>query len=408
MNEKNSNSVHPIEAHILAIVRSDNVRKQLLYILDNMPEITCKVVVGDQEVAQSHIGADKHGSIVMLEIGRKDQYVVEYLQACKDAYGGHEHPFIIISDGLEDKTMVKLLRMGVGDFLSLPLAAEEMLESISRVAQRQKAVNSSAPSDSQIITFAHASGGMGATTLAVNAATIINATSKKHNQSACLLDLDLQYGGASVHLDLPGYSPVVDMLSKPERLDREMLEGMMMRHSSGLRVLTTPEAPLPVEAINSDIINSLLQIAQSRYPYIVVDMPQTMTLWTDTVLRKSKVIYVVMQLNVPSIRQLSRWFSVLEQEGLQGLPIKVVVNRYIPFGRMRHDNISIAQASEALRRKIDYLIPNDYELICQSLDQGMPAASIGPNSKFVGQLKTMLHDVVDEVEIPKRKFWDRK
>jgi len=299
------------------------------------------------------------------------------------------------------------LRMGVGDFLSQPLSPDETLEAISRVDQRQKSMISAAPSDSQIITFAHASGGMGATTLAVNAATIINEISTRHNQSACLLDLDLQYGGASVHLDLPGYSPVIDMLNKPERLDREMLEGMMMRHSSGLRVLTTPEAPLPVEAINSDIINRLLQIAQTRYPYVVVDMPQTMTLWTDSVFKKSKVIYVVMQLNVPSIRQLSRWFSVLDQEGLSGLPIKVVVNRHTSFGRLRHENISVAQASEALGRKIDYLIPNDYELISQSLDQGMPAASVGASSKFVGQLKTMLHEVVDEIEVPKKGIWDR-
>ena len=186
-----------------------------------------------------------------------------------------------------------------------------------------------------------------------------------------------------IHLDLPGYSPVVDLVNKPERLDREMLEGMMMRHSSGLHVLTTPEAPLPVEAINSEIVERLLQIARNRYAYTVVDMPQTMTLWTDAVLRKSEVIYVVTQLNVPAIRQLRRWLSVLEHEGLGNLPIRVVVNRHIPFGRMRNDNISLAQAAEALGREVDFTIQNDYELISQSLDQGMPAASIRSHSAVV-------------------------
>lgn len=404
--------VHKIKQgdnHVLAIVKSDKLRQQLLTIFDGVPEITSKVIVGDSEMAEKHIHANKPNGIVMFEISKKDQNVVESVRVFKEACGGKDIPFIIISDKLEDKKMVGLLRLGVSDFLTLPLSEEETKESIERVSAKYISESKAdSPIDSKIITFAHASGGMGSTTLAVNAATLINETSTKNNKVACLLDLDLQFGGASIHLDLPGYSPVIDLLNKPERLDNEMLEGMMMRHSSGLRILTTPEIPLPVESINGDIIDKLLQIAQSRYPYIVVDMPQTMTLWTDAVFRKSCVIYVIMQMNIPSIRQLRRWFSVLEQEGLQNLPIKVVCNRHSSFGRIRHDNISIAQASEALGRKIDFMIPNDYDLILQSLDQGMPAAKIRPNSKFVRQLQAMLSETVDEIELPKKSFLMKK
>src|SRR3989304_9599789 len=176
-----------------------------------------------------------------------------------------------------------------------------------------------------------------------------------------------------------------------------MLNGMMMRHSSGLLVLTAPEVPMPMEAVSRELIDQILQIAQRQYEYVVVDMPQTLTQWTDTVFRKSRVIYVVMQMTVPGIRQLKRWFSVMEQEGMGGLPIKVVVNRHTSFGGAGNNDISIAQASEALGRKIDFVIPNDYALISNSLNQGLPAAIISPKSKFVCQLTTRLHEVVDEV-----------
>jgi pilus assembly protein CpaE len=387
--------------HILGIVRTAERREDLMTVLDSMESLSSRVIVGDLAVGWKEIADDKHNSIVLLEVDDKDQNIVESLRTFKEAHGKRHYPFIIISGGLARDKMLQLLRVGVSDFLSLPLTIAETQEAISRLTARGKVVadSSGAPSK-KIITFAHASGGMGATTLAVNAAAIINAANHKKEHAACLLDLDLQYGGASIHLDLPGYSPVMDLLSKPERLDREMLEGMMMRHSSGLRVLTTPEAPLPMEAISSEVIEKMLQIAQKRFEYVVVDMPQTMTLWTDTVLKQSKVIYVVMQLNVPSIRQLRRWFSVIEQEGLHNLPIKVVVNRYSGFGQPGQSNISLAQASEALGRKIDYMIANDYDLISASLDKGMPAASVRPKAKFTRQLKTMLHEVAQEIEIP--------
>ncbi len=368
--------------HILGIVKTADRRDDLMTVLDSMEGISAHVVVGDLGLAWKEISEDRHNSIILLEVDEKDPNIVDSLQSFRDASGKKNHPFIIISGGLARDKMLHLLRAGVSDFLSLPLTFAEAQESISRVMARGKvaAAEKSAPSN-KIITFAHASGGMGATTLAVNAAAIINAANQKKEHAACLLDLDLQFGGASIHLDLPGYSPVMDLLNKPERLDREMLEGMMMRHSSGLRVLTTPEAPLPMEAISSEIIERMLQIAQKRFEYVVVDMPQTMTLWTDTVFRQSKAIYVIMQLNVPSIRQLRRWFSVIEQEGLHGLPINVVVNRYSSFGQPGQSNITLAQASEALGRKIDYMIPNDYDLISQSLDQGMPCGQHPPQSQ---------------------------
>jgi pilus assembly protein CpaE len=253
----------------------------------------------------------------------------------------------------------------------------------------------------KIITFVHASGGVGATTLAVNAAAIIKAATKKE---VCLMDMDLQLGAVAIHLDLQTYSPMMEFLNQPERLDRTMLEGLMLDHRSGIRVLTVPEIIPPVEMMTSEMVEKLLEITKEHYKYIVVDMPHTMTQWSDVVFKKSKVIFAVMQMNVPGIKQLKRWFSAIEQEGLKDLPIKVVVNRYNPFlGRVGENNITLAQASRALGRKIDFLIPNDHNLIWQSHDEGVPASSINPNSKFVRQMELMLHEVSDDIIIPEKR-----
>jgi pilus assembly protein CpaE len=385
--------------NLLCVVKTPERREDVLTVLGDMHGITSSVVLGDLNTVWKNVKKYKPNSIILLEIDKDDKNIAESLHSFKNAYGDQYH-FIIISEKLDHTAMLQLLRVGVSDFLPIPLTIAEMRESVARVAAHNKIITEGNTSANKIITFAHASGGMGATTLAVNAATLISQANKDKILPACLLDLDLQFGGASVYLDLPGYSPILDLLGKPDRLDREMLNGMMMRHSSGLLVLTAPEIPMPMDAVSSELVDQILQIAQKQYEYVVVDMPQTMTQWTDTVFRKSKVIYVVMQMTVPSIRQLKRWFSVMEQEGMGGLPIKVVVNRHTSFNTTGNNDISIAQASEALGRKIDFVIPNDYALISNSLNQGEPAVSISPKSKFTHQLKAMLHEVVDELEMP--------
>ena len=388
---------------VMGFVRHDDLRHELMGILDTeLPDLNTRVVTGNLATVQKDVNEHKHAGIVVLEINNEDEYVEEFIQGLRTGEGAKRN-FILIAHGLGHEKILSLLRAGVSDFLTLPLKPEEVKQVVSRLADAQ--TEAGGPKESNIITFAHASGGMGATTLAVNSAMLLTQASQRKKGAACLLDFDMQYGGASIHLDIPGYSPVVDLIDKPGRLDREMLEGMMMRHSSGLRVLTTPEAPLPVEAINSHVVERLLQIAQKRYQYIVIDMPQTLTLWTDAVFKKSKVIYVVTQLNVPAIRQLKRWLSVIEQENLGDLPIKIVVNRYAALDRLKRDNISIAQASESLGRQIDYMIPNDYDLISYSLDQGMPAVSLQPKAKFSLRMKEMLHDVCEDVEVQQKRLF---
>lgn len=394
--------------HVLGLVKTSTIRDQVLDVLNNVEHVTTKILLSDLSKAETAIIADKQAQVVLMEVEKSDKDVSETIEKIQASYLKKQVPLIIISKDLQHDQMIKLLRLGVSDFLSLPLDSDEAVSVIKRVAAQNRHLDSSQEAGGKVITFAHASGGMGATTLAVNAAVTINqACDLSGRSAACLLDFDLQFGGASIHLDLPGYSPVMDLFERPDRLDREMLEGMMMRHSSGLRILTTPEAPMPVEALNSDVIEELLQLAKKRYRYVIVDMPQTMTLWTDSVFQQSAAIYVVTQLNVPAIRQLKRWFRVLEQESLHGLPVKVVVTRYSPLGRMKNDNITIEQAAEALGRKINYTIPNDYTLISESLDQGIPACTIKPNGKFSKHLQVMLGDVVDEIALPQKGLWGK-
>lgn len=390
------------QLNILGLVKSNIIRDDLSQIFERIPNVSSKIVIGDFVSAYGDVDACKTNSIILLEVDKSDIHIAEAIKRYKKSCGEKQHRLVVVYDGLDDSDILRLLHAGVSDFLSLPLTAETADKSILRLVtpRNQYSYSGGNTENNKIISFVHASGGVGTTTIAVNSAILLNSLSIKERRAACLLDLDLQFGCAATHLDLPGYSPVMDLIDRPDHLDSEMLDGMMVRHSSGLPVLTASEIIFPIEAIGSDVIERVLHLSKQRYEYTVIDMPLTLASWTDTVLQNSDVIYAVMQLNVPNIKQLRRWFTMLDDEKLSDLPIKVIVNRYHYLGHFRQDNISIQQASESLGRNIDYMIPNDYDLVSHSLDQGVPAATLQPKSKFVQEIR----NIMEGIEISTKHF----
>jgi len=207
--------------------------------------------------------------------------------------------------------------------------------------------------------------------------------------SVCILDLDLQFGAIADHLDLKSYTPVSELEGRADRLDPEMFSGMTVRAKSGINVFTAPRYPLPYNALDDRTVERLLAVARYRNQFVIVDLPQSLTDWTDAVLRRSDYIFFVIQLNVSAIRHARRLLDMLVQEGLHDLPIKLVVNRYSGMGSFG-GNVGIGQIEKALGRKIDYYVPNDFDLLSKSVNEGRPAASVKPNSKYVNAISEIL------------------
>jgi pilus assembly protein CpaE len=248
------------------------------------------------------------------------------------------------------------------------------------------------------------SGGSGATTLAVNTACALART--PGTKQSCLIDLDVQFGNAASLLDLPSTSPVQEFIDDPGRLDEAMLEGMMLRHQTGLHVLTAPRTLMPLSAYSTDGIRTLINVAKRNFEFVVVDLPVVLAPWTDGVLKSATVIYLIANMSVPSAHRVIKFFELLREEGVNHLAIKLVANRAPRVGRQGND-ITVAQFEKAVGRKVDHAIPNDYSLISLSHGQGRPAVRLKPNSPFTLALTDMLAaDFGKEtVNQPKRRLF---
>jgi pilus assembly protein CpaE len=285
-----------------------------------------------------------------------------------------------------------------------PLEIGEAREVFGRVLDRSPAIGVKASTLGKALVFMHLSGGVGATTLAVNSAC---ALARAHNvKKTCLVDLDIQFGNSASQLDLMSASPVQEFIDDPARLDEAMLESMMQRHSTGLRVLTSPRELLPLNSYSAEGIRHLVELAKRQFGFSVLDLPVALAPWTEAVLKEAAVIYLVTSTSVPSAHRVMKFLDLLQEEGVRDLPLRIVVNRHQRSSRHTND-ISLSQFEKALKRKVDFAIPNDYSLISLSHGQGRPAVGLKPKSPFSTALMEMLATDLgnDVVSLTKRSFF---
>lgn len=332
---------------------------------------------------------------------RDEEQAESWIQALRTGPGAFRSHLVVLIPSPTKKSQTQLLQAGADDVLSTRPDPQELSHSLSRVTTvSRNLASSTAPAaadaapdnDTRLIVFLHAAGGAGSTTLAVNAAVQLQGRLKDGKGGACLIDLDFQFGDAHLHLDLPVQSRMMDLANAPGRLDRRMLDDLMINAPNGLKVLTAPEAPMPLDAIGPESIDSILSLARRRYRYVVVDMPHALAHWTDAALKRADHIFLVTQINVPALRAATKLLNIIRSEGVTRAPVSVVANRY--GGTPGSTRIPLQQASRALDSNIEIVVPNDYKLVMESLDHGVPVSTLRANSKFTASITEMLDAAV--------------
>jgi pilus assembly protein CpaE len=328
-----------------------------------------------------------HPDIMLADINPEHPEDLALLRDLRHVDGLEHTPIVAVTERASAQAPLKAMRAGADDVLLKPIDLAEAREIFARVMDHPRLHRTGAAAIGKTVVFMHVSGGAGATTLAVNAGCAL--AKSPATKGAGLLDLDIQFGNAATLLDLPATSPVQDFIDDPLRLDEQMLESMMLRHPTGLSVLTSPRALLPFNAYASEGIRNLLELAKRRFSHVVLDLPVALAPWTDAVLRGASVIYLVAPLSVPSAHRLIKFLDLLREETIMDLPLKLVANRHHKTNR-RGNDISVAQFEKATGKKVDYTIPNDYSLISLSHGQGKPAVRLAPNGEFTAAINEML------------------
>ena len=296
---------------------------------------------------------------------------------------------IAVTQSFDENVARTLLQMRIADFLVKPVAPIDLVRACARVAKGQPGGDK--PTEAKIFTFLPAVGGAGVTTLAVQTAMLLlNFGGPRVKSSTCLVDLDFQHGAVADYLDLEPRLNLAEIEPRPDRLDRQLLEIMLSYHPSDLAVIAAPNRPAEMRSFDPDVVTRLLDLVSTNFEYVVFDMPRTWFSWTDSVLLGSNKLFIVSETTVPGLRHAKQLVAAIKERLGEGPQPQVIVNRFQQ--RMFSAGLRHSDLEQTLGDAFACAIPNDYNLVREAIDRGVPLDEVKPGNKITAKIKKLMLD----------------
>ena len=303
------------------------------------------------------------------------------------------HPkcgIIVVSSRADGQLILKAMRAGANEFLNSPLKLDELFAAIERVDTA--AGGEKRTKGGEIITIAGASGGVGSTSVAVNVAV---AMAQQPGNTVALVDLDFALGDADVFLDMIPEYTLLDVTQNISRLDLALLRKSLTKHDSGVYLLPRPVQVEDIAIVPSDDFRRVLGLLKASFTHVIVDLSKTYNRLDMAALEASNTVILLTQLDLPCLRNVVRLFSAFEQLENVSSKVKVVVNR----SGLDKTQISADKAEETIDREIYARIPNNYFVISECRNNGVPLLMQAPKTAItqaIQELANKLNGVMPE------------
>jgi pilus assembly protein CpaE len=332
------------------------------------PDFNCRTAV--REV--------RDAGVVIIDLRVPDGDLLEFQRFMTEV---GNIPVIVVIDQFSETVARKLIRMRIADILVKPVSPIELFRACTCVARAET-------EEAQIYTFLPVAGGVGVTTLAIQSALTLLAAKNRPKRSTCLLDLNFYQGACTNYLDIEPRLNLKEIELKPERLDRQLLEGMVSRHSSGLHVIATGSLPTETAVVAPHIVMRLLNVLCQSFDQIVIDMPRSWHLWTDNIILGSNKLFLVSEATVPSIWKAKELVESISTKLGQRANPRVIVNRF--ERRFFSSALRRADIEKTLGEAFFGTVPYNFKLVRESIDRGAPIDDIQKGSNVAAAIKRIV------------------
>jgi pilus assembly protein CpaE len=299
-------------------------------------------------------------------------------------------PVLVVGPRDDPDLMRGAMRAGARDYLSLPLTEDDLTRALEQLIREH--YTETAPAAGHLTAVMNAKGGSGGTVVACNVARTLAG---RTGGGVLLLDLDVQFGAVPVYFDLTVGSGLVKALELVDSLDAAALEGYLLRHSSGLRILAAdPESLLLPGDVPEGRMEQLLQVLVQSAAQVVVDLPRLIDPATIVVLERADTVLVVVQQTLAHLRDARRLVTLLRRDlHLPDEAIRLVVNRYD-----KQNAVGLKEVREAVGGLEVETLPNDYPRVSESVNLGVPLLDLAPKAAVTRRLAHIAERLVRRPE----------
>lgn len=365
-------------------------------------------VVGSAADAQRGISLAKElrPDVILMDINMPGMDGIAATEAIYSTYPACE--VIMMSVQGEADYLRRSMLAGAREYLVKPFTGDDLASSIRQVYEAgadkrarlaaaiqqpvvAQAVETAPASSCKMISVYSPKGGVGRTTVAVNVAVAIRALTGKR---VALVDGSLLFGDVGILLNLPVGKSISDLIPNIANLDTEALQGVMMDHESGIKVLMAPPRPEMAELIHADHLRKILTLLKSQYDYLVLDTHASFEDTMLTALDMSDQIVVLMTLEMPAIKNIRLFLEVADALHYSGDKLMLVLNRADSTG-----GIQIRDIEESIRFKVSANIVSDGQIMTVAANQGVPVVVSHKDSAVARGLSDLATKLLTEADV---------
>jgi pilus assembly protein CpaE len=277
-------------------------------------------------------------------------------------------------DTLEEKIMG--FEAGADDYMIKPFQPTELLAHVKVLLRRAVPLYLESPAKEQagaqapviqgkIIAVFSLRGGVGVSSLAANVAS---GLAQVWDMPAVLVDLALTAGHSALMLNLAPRHTWADLTQIPiEEIDADIIDSVLLPHSSKTLVLAAPRRPEHSELLTADKVSHVLKLLNERYHYIVLDLPHDFSAITLAGLDAAHEIIVLLAPELASVLAVSSALDVFDNLGYKREHIRLVLNQTI-----QHNGLTTQVIEDAIRRSLNLVIPFAPDIFVQAINLGAP------------------------------------
>ena len=291
---------------------------------------------------------------------------------------------IVVSENITQELILSAMQAGARHFLQKGSVHKELSGVMGRLLTHSGAKRKTG----SIVTVFSASGGCGATTVALNVA---NELRIKASKPVLVIDLDRCYGAASAYLDIKSEYGIDDVLTYEGKIDKHLIQSSSSSYKDDFHVLLSSAgtAKKASHDINPECLSTVLQACRQGYAHTVIDAPRMDEQTVKVLTELSDFTIVVFQLTLKDLKFARSIISMFKALGLSEDKIIPLANRFKKRGPL----IGIDDGKRALGTDNVYSIRSDWRNAINCLNNGKTLAEAAPHSGIRKDFQKLINEI---------------
>lgn len=280
----------------------------------------------------------------------------------------HVYIILIVPDNMEN--IKKAMHVGASDILRTSSEEEEIKEVIFQAekymmhrASKEKVYTINlTKKDCRVISVSNPKGGLGRTSLVVNAA----AAFAKQGQKVAVIDANLQFGDVALYFDIKPSRTIYEWVKEAYGRAHYSIDQYMVNHTFGVSILAAPPRPEFFEYINVEHMKTAIEEMKKLFDVILIDTPGYLSDIELISLKSSEEILIVITNDIPVLRTTKLYIDTLDSLNLKG-KVKLIENR-----ALKNKGIDNKKIEEILGLELFASLPDQEGIVKTSLNEGVP------------------------------------